>query len=111
MILTAPNLALPVVEDIGFVAAFCTTAAFIPQLVRVLRLRSARDISLPTFLLFSTGVFLWLVYGLYTSSKPVIASNGVTLVLSLSILILKLRFDRRALRQIKPAAEYEGVEQ
>jgi len=87
------------VENVGFVAAFLTTAAFVPQLARVLRLRSARDISLPTFLMFSVGVFLWLVYGLYTGSKPVIASNTVTLVLSVSILVLKLRYDRPAVRE------------
>lgn len=84
------------VEDLGYAAAFCTTAAFVPQLVRVLRLRSAREISLPTFLLFSIGVLLWLIYGLYIQSKPVIVSNGFTLVLSVSILILKLRYDRAA---------------
>jgi MtN3 and saliva related transmembrane protein len=89
------------IEAIGFAAAFCTTVAFVPQLVRVVRLRSARDISLPTFLLFSVGVFLWLLYGLYSGSKPVIASNSVTLVLSVSILVLKLRFDRTALRALK----------
>ena len=85
------------VEDIGFVAAFCTTAAFVPQLLRVLKLRSAREISLGTFLLFSTGVALWLLYGLFIGSKPVIASNMVTLVLSLSILFLKMRYDRDGL--------------
>jgi MtN3 and saliva related transmembrane protein len=90
------------VEDLGFVAAFCTTAAFVPQLVRVVRLRSARDISLPTFLMFSVGVFLWLLYGLYTGSKPVIASNAVTLVLSVSILVLKLHYDRRASQELGP---------
>jgi MtN3 and saliva related transmembrane protein len=90
------------VENLEFVAAFCTTAAFVPQLVRVLRLRSARDISLPTFLLFSVGVFLWLLYGIYTGSKPVIASNAVTLVLSVVILALKLRFDRDAVKELKP---------
>jgi MtN3 and saliva related transmembrane protein len=90
------------VEDVGFAAAFCTTTAFVPQLVRVLRLRSARDISLPTFLLFSVGVFLWLLYGIYTGSMPVIASNAVTLVLSVSILILKLRYDRHAAEELKP---------
>jgi MtN3 and saliva related transmembrane protein len=89
------------IEDLGFAAAFCTTAAFVPQLVRVLRLRSARDISLPTFLMFSIGVFLWLLYGIYTGSKPVIASNAVTLVLSVSILVFKLRFDRRASEELK----------
>jgi MtN3 and saliva related transmembrane protein len=92
----------PAVENLGFVAAFCTTAAFVPQLVRVLRLRSARDISLPTFLMFSVGVLLWLIYGVYTGSKPVIASNVVTLVLSVSILILKLRYDRNPMEGIEP---------
>ena len=90
------------VELLGFVAAFCTTAAFVPQLVRVLRLRSARDVSLPTFVLFSVGVFLWLLYGFYIGSKPVIASNGVTLVLSVSILILKLRYGREEREELEP---------
>lgn len=85
------------VEDIGFAAAFCTTVALVPQLLRVLRLRSAREISLGTFLLFSTGVALWLLYGLHIGSRPVIASNAVTLGLSLSILFLKVRYGRRDL--------------
>ena len=93
------DLSNRVVEDLGFAAAFCTTVAFVPQLVRVLRLRSAREISLPTFLMFSIGVFLWLLYGIYSGSRPVIASNGVTLVLSVWILILKLRYDRRAIEE------------
>jgi MtN3 and saliva related transmembrane protein len=87
------------VELLGFVAAFCTTAAFVPQLLRVVKLRSAREISLGTFLLFSVGVFLWLLYGIYTGSKPVIASNLVTLVLSVSILFLKMRYDREGMKK------------
>lgn len=86
----------PWLEPLGFLAAFCTTAAFVPQLTRILRLRSAREISLPTFLLFSVGVLFWLIYGIFTGSKPVIASNAVTLVLSVSILVLKLKYDRHA---------------
>jgi MtN3 and saliva related transmembrane protein len=69
------------IDNIGFVAAFCTTVAFVPQLLRVIGLRSARDISLGTFLLFSDGVSLWLLY----------ASNAATLGLSPSILYLKMR--------------------
>ena len=90
------------VEDLGFVAAFCTTAAFVPQLARVIRRRSARDISLPTFLMFSIGVLLWLIYGLYTHSRPVIASNIVTLALSVSILVLKLRYDHMPSEDLEP---------
>jgi MtN3 and saliva related transmembrane protein len=81
------------VEEIGFVAAFLTTVAFVPQLLRVLKLKSAREISLGTFLMYSLGVFLWLVYGLYIGSKPVIASNATALVLSLAILALKVKYD------------------
>ncbi len=93
--MTTP-LSTNLIDAIGFAAAFCTTTAFIPQLIRVLRLRSARDISLGTFLLFSIGVFLWLLYGLYAHSMPVVVSNGATLVLSVSILFLKLKFDRKS---------------
>jgi MtN3 and saliva related transmembrane protein len=89
-----------VVEDIGFVAAFLTTAAFVPQLMRVMKLHSAREISLGTFLMFSVGVLMWLVYGIYTGSRPVIASNVVTLVLSVSILILKLKYDLDAKKEL-----------
>ena len=90
------------VEYLGFVAAFCTTAAFVPQLVRVVRLRSARDISLPTFLMFSIGVLLWLIYGLSIGSMPVIVSNIITLGLTVSILVLKLRYGRKPMERIEP---------
>jgi len=89
------------VQPLGFAAAFCTTAAFLPQLLRVLKHKSARDISLGTFLLFSAGVAMRLIYGLYTRSGPVIASNFFTLILSLTILYLKLKYDRRSRLQVE----------
>jgi len=90
------------IGNLGYAAALLTTAAYVPQLVRVLRLRSARDISLPTFMMFSVGVSLWLIYGLLTGSGPIVASNSVTLVLAVSIVVLKLRYDRNALEEIEP---------
>ena len=91
-----------IVDEIGYAAAICTTVAFIPQLVRILRLRSAREISLPTFLLYSIGVLLWLLYGIWDHSGPMIASNSASLLLSASIFILKLRYDRHATQELKP---------
>jgi MtN3 and saliva related transmembrane protein len=79
---------------VGSVAATLTTAAFVPQVVRVWRLRDARDISLPTFLIFSVGLVAWLVYGVEVRSIPIIAANALTLVLALAIVALKVRFDR-----------------
>jgi MtN3 and saliva related transmembrane protein len=86
------------VQAIGYMAAFSTTVSFVPQLVRVVRLKSARDISLGMFLFFSWGVFCWLIYGIIIRSWPVTAANAVTLGLSLSILVLKLKYDRGGTR-------------
>jgi len=83
------------VNLIGSVAAICTTISFIPQLIRVYRLKSAHEISLSMFLVFSFGVFLWLLYGIFIRSIPVIFANGFTLALSLAILVLKIRYDRK----------------
>jgi MtN3 and saliva related transmembrane protein len=81
------------IDGIGYLAAVCTTISFLPQLLRVLRLRSARDISLGMFILFSTGTALWLAYGLFVHSWPVAGANLVTFALSIAILILKLKYD------------------
>jgi MtN3 and saliva related transmembrane protein len=83
------------VNLIGLAAAVCTTVSFVPQLIRIWRLRSAREISLIMFLVFSLGVFLWLLYGIFLHAFPIILANAVSLVLSLAILALKLRFDRK----------------
>ncbi len=88
---------------IGYAAATMTTVSFVPQLLRVIRLRSARDISLGMFLIFSAGTFTWGVYGLLVHSAPVLIANALTFVLSMSILVLKLRFDRNAAKPDQPA--------
>lgn len=88
------------INFIGYVAAICTTVSFLPQLIRVVKLRTARDISLGMFSIFSAGTTMWLVYGLLSHSAPVAAANAVTLVLSISILVLKLRFDRNAVKEV-----------
>ena len=76
---------------IGLAAAFCTTIAFLPQVIKTWRTRSTGDISLAMFLVFTSGIFLWLVYGLIIGDVPLIAANGITLVLSGTILYFKLR--------------------
>lgn len=77
---------------IGFAAATLTTIAFLPQVIQTWKTRSTKDISLGMFLIFTTGVFLWLVYGLLIKDPPVIAANAVTLVLVMIILLFKIRY-------------------
>ena len=80
------------VSVIGFIAASLTTVSFVPQVVRVWRSRSTRDISLPMFLVMALGIVLWLIYGALIGDWPLIIANVVTLILVLMILFFKLRY-------------------
>lgn len=80
------------VTVIGLVAGFCTTAAFLPQVVKTWKSKSAKDLSLGMYLIFCTGVLLWLIYGIILEDIPIILTNAATLILALSILYFKLNF-------------------
>ncbi|GAB4422834.1 MAG: SemiSWEET transporter [Turneriella sp.] len=81
-------------DFLGFVAGIITTISFVPQVVRIYRIKSGRDISLWMMLLFALGITLWLIYGLLLMSLPIILANTVTLVLVVTILVLKLYYAR-----------------
>ena len=77
---------------VGFAAGILTTIAFLPQVVLTWRTRRAAGVSLGMYAVFTAGTALWLVYGIGIGSVPVIAANGITLVLALCILAMKIRF-------------------
>lgn len=80
-----------IVQAIGLAAGALTTLAFLPQVVKTWRTRSTADISLWMFLVFLTGVGLWLAYGLLIGDAPLVAANGATFLLAGVILYFKLR--------------------
>lgn len=80
---------------IGAVAGTLTTIAFLPQVIKSWRSGATDDLSAGMFVLFCTGVALWLVYGLMLGALPVIVANAATLALAGTILVLKLRDLRR----------------
>jgi MtN3 and saliva related transmembrane protein len=86
----------PFIELVGYAGAVCNAISFVPQLLRVIKLRSARDISYSTFLIFAIGSGLWIVYGARYHAIPVILANTITLLLSFNIFVLKFRYDRPA---------------
>jgi MtN3 and saliva related transmembrane protein len=77
---------------VGLAAGFLTTIAFVPQALKIWQTKSAKDVSLPTFVAFTTGVGLWLAYGILKQEPPIIVWNAVTLVIAGVILAMKLRF-------------------
>lgn len=92
------------IELIGMIAGMLTTLAYVPQVVKVWRSRSARDISLGMFLLMNLGIALWLGYGLLINSPGLIGANLVTLGLTAAVLVAKLKFDRPGRPAVEPEA-------
>ena len=79
-------------DVVGYVAATLTTISFLPQAYLTFKTRKGPGVSLAMYSLFSVGVALWLVYGVMLAAWPVIIANGVTLVLALFILGMKLKY-------------------
>ena len=77
---------------IGLAAGFLTTIAFVPQVTKVWRSKSAKDVSLKMFIAFSIGVALWLAYGIMLGEWPIIITNAVTLALALAVLAMKIKY-------------------
>lgn len=83
---------MDIVAILGFVAGTLTTIALLPQVIKVWKLKETRDLSLLMYIILCIGVILWIVYGIMLSELPIIFANGVTLMLLLSILFLKLKY-------------------
>jgi MtN3 and saliva related transmembrane protein len=81
-----------IVDGVGTGAALCSMSSFVPQVVKIWRERDASAVSLRTYALTVTGFSLWIVYGLLLGSWPVTVSNGVCLLLSGLVLLMKWRF-------------------
>ena len=77
---------------IGSLAATLTTVAFLPQVIKAHQSKHTKDLSLIMYVLTSAGLLLWLIYGLFLMSLPIILANSVTLILCLYLLFLKNKY-------------------
>jgi MtN3 and saliva related transmembrane protein len=79
-------------DMLGYVAGTLTTIALLPQVWRTFRTRDVSGISLKMYLIFTTGVAVWLAYGIVLGETPMILANSVSLVLAFTVLAMKLRY-------------------
>jgi len=77
---------------LGLLAGALTTTAFLPQLIKTWKTRSADDVSLGMLLTLCAGIILWIVYGVSIHDLPLIVANAVTFILAFTILCLKLHY-------------------
>lgn len=77
---------------LGLLAGGLTTASFVPQVMKIWKTKSAEDVSLAMFVAFCIGVSLWLAYGFIKQDWAILITNGVTLLLGLAILMMKIKY-------------------
>lgn len=77
---------------LGTFAATLTTSAFLPQMIKTWQRKSAQDVSYLMLITFMSGLLLWLIYGVYLKSLPIVLANGTTLLFNLIILLLKVKY-------------------
>jgi len=76
---------------LGLLAAAFTTAALLPQVIKTVKTKKTDDLSLLMYIILSIGISLWLIYGLLTIDLPIIIANSITLILTVTVLVLKIR--------------------
>ena len=85
---------MPLAESLGFVAGALVTCSLVPQLIRVFKLRSAREISMLFTTLLLVGIITWLAYGITLGLAPVIIWNAIGAVFVAGLLYAKLKYGR-----------------
>ena len=83
---------MDLITVVGLAAGLLTTLSLVPQVTKIWKTRSAKDVSRKMFIAFCLGVALWLVYGVAKGDVPMMIWNSISLVLALCILGMKLRF-------------------
>ncbi|WP_072013326.1 MULTISPECIES: SemiSWEET family sugar transporter [unclassified Prochlorococcus] len=84
----------------GFIAAFLTSIAFLPQLIRTFRTKSADDVSLVMLVVFIIGLLFWITYGIQVNSLPVLFANIITLGFNSAILLLKIYYRNNTIKDL-----------
>ncbi len=83
-------------EYLGYIGGVLTTFCYIPQIIRVFKLKSAKEISLLFTVMLLIGIICWLFYGILLSLVPIILWNSIALVMSVVLLYAKLKYGKQA---------------
>jgi len=82
-------------DIIGFIAVAMTTGSLVPQIIKMYNTKDVSAISLSTYIMYLVGILIWIVYGVQLNSIPVHVSNFFSLIFSLSIITMKIRYGKK----------------
>ena len=80
------------IEIIGLIAAILTTSAYVPQVIKTLKVKDVESLSLTMYVVMFLGVLMWLTYGIFQKSISIVLANIVTGGLTFTLIFLKLKY-------------------
>lgn len=80
------------IEIIGLIAAFLTTYAFLPQVIKVWKTKDVKSLSLTMYIVMFSGVMMWLTYGIFKNSLSIVLANSITGILTFMLIYLKIKY-------------------
>lgn len=81
-------------QTIGLAAGVCTAISLVPQVIKTIKEKQAEDVSLIMLLVLGTGLALWIIYGIKRSDLPIVATNSFSLLVNITMVVLRLRFKK-----------------
>ncbi len=91
-------------EGLGLIAGAMTTSSFVPQIIRIFKLRSAHEISLYFSVLLLSGFALWIVYGIRDGLLPIVFWNSLNVVFIFIVLYAQFKFGKNKRAEHGPTA-------
>jgi len=92
-------------DYLGYIAGAFTTGSTIPQLIKTIRTKEAADVSIRMYIMYLSGSTLWVLYGVLRSDWSIVIANGVAVLLTLTMLILKMKYNKQS-KYNKSLSEY-----
>ncbi|MEI7735489.1 MAG: SemiSWEET family transporter [Ferruginibacter sp.] len=83
---------IPVADYVGYAGGFVSAITFLPQVIKIWKTKSVKDLSSLTLLLLFVNVSLWLVYGILVNASPIMATNGIVLSMIIAMIYFKWKF-------------------
>jgi MtN3 and saliva related transmembrane protein len=82
------------IEYLGITGGLLCAIAFLPQIIQIVKTKSAKDVSLTMYLIYTIGLIMWISYGYIMNSPAIMITNSISLMLSLVTIFVKLRWQK-----------------
>jgi MtN3 and saliva related transmembrane protein len=85
-------MSIPVADYVGYAGGFVSAITFLPQVIKIWKTKSVKDLSSLTLFFLFLNVSLWLAYGILVNARPIMVTNGIVLSMIIAMIYFKWKF-------------------